>query len=201
MPKLNADILTTNHPSFESAFVAMPTFSEDDFKKNIVRPHYRLLSMLLKIYAYKYQLVENGIAKYLLPANWQIEHIFPQKWDSHYFDISETEQELIEHIGNKIPFEQKLNIQAGNGFFSTKKEKYQESNIQVVKMLLSYSDWTPQNIEARDKQVTDEIWDTLNTWNREYQDATTPQCETQTLTKEQAELLEKLKATGYKFAE
>lgn len=203
VPKLNVDILVTNHPSFETAFGAMPiAFTEDDFKQLIVRPHYRLLSMLLKLYAYNHQpIVENDIVKCLLPANWQIEHIFPQKWDSHYFDISETEQELIEHIGNKVPFEQKLNIQAGNGFFCTKKEKYQNSVIGAVRELLQYGEWAPQCIEERDKQVVSEIWNTLKRWNEEYLNSTaTNKVTTQpTLTQEQLELIEKLKATGYRL--
>lgn len=178
------------------------SFNEDDFKQLIVRPHYRLLSMLLKLYAYNHQpIVENDIVKCLLPANWQIEHIFPQKWDSHYFDISETEQELIEHIGNKVPFEQKLNIQAGNGFFSTKKEKYQKSVIGVVQELLQYEEWTPRHILARDEQVVDDIWNTLKEWNEVYQNSTATDTDVpvSTLTKEQLELIEKLKATGYKL--
>lgn len=203
VPKLNVDILTTNHPSFETTFGAMPiSFNEDDFKQLIVRPHYRLLSMLLKLYAYNHQpIVENDIVKCLLPANWQIEHIFPQKWDSHYFDISETEQELIEHIGNKVLFEQKLNIQAGNGFFSTKKEKYQKSVIGAVQELLQYEEWTPQHILARDEQVVDDIWNTLKEWNEVYQNSTATDTDVpvSTLTKEQLELIEKLKATGYKL--
>ncbi len=203
VPKLNVDILATNHPSFETAFGAMPMpFTEEDFKQLIVRPHYRLLSMLLKLYAYNHQqIVENDIVKCLLPANWQIEHIFPQKWDSHYFDISETEQELIEHIGNKVPFEQKLNIQAGNGFFSTKKEKYQNSVIGAVRELLQYEEWTPQNIQERDQNVVNDIWNTLKKWNEEYLNSTATNKVTppQTLTQEQLELIEKLKATGYKL--
>lgn len=203
VPKLNVDILATNHPSFETAFGAMPiAFTEDDFKQLIVRPHYRLLSMLLKLYAYNHQpIVDNDIVKCLLPAKWQIEHIFPQKWDSHYFAISETEQELIEHIGNKVPFEQKLNIQAGNGFFSAKKEKYQNSVIGVVRDLLQYEEWTTQNILARDEQVVNDIWNTLKKWNEEYLNSTATNkiIAQPTLTKEQLELIEKLRATGYKL--
>lgn len=52
------------------------------------------------------------------------EHILPQKWQANYFlnvrdDII---KEKIEHIGNKIPFEKKLNIVAGNGYIGKKKK-------------------------------------------------------------------------------
>ena len=70
-----------------------------------------------------------------LPEKWEIEHIFPQKWHNNYFNNQEkSEEEIkeqIEHLGNKIPLEKKLNIEAGNGYFGRKKENYQKSNIQV----------------------------------------------------------------------
>ena len=201
--KLNVDILASSHPSFETSFKPI-SFTEEDFKQKIIRPHYRLLSLLLKLHAYNHLTIVNGdIVKSLLPANWQIEHIFPQKWDSHYFNISDAEQELIEHIGNKVPFEQKLNIQAGNGFFSAKKIRYKNSVIEVVKDLLQYEDWTLQSISDRDKQVTTEIWNTLKKWNDEYLNFSNTSNESQkmTLTEEQKKLLERLKATGFDLAQ
>lgn len=72
--------------------------------------------MLLKICAYNKQ----GT---LLPDKWEIEHIFPQKWQSTYFPNATDDivKEKIEHIGNKLPFEKKLNIIAGNGYFVKRK--------------------------------------------------------------------------------
>lgn len=74
--------------------------------------------MLLKTLAYEQQ-------DTLLPSKWEIEHIFPQKWQTNYFpDVSDaTIKEKIEHIGNKLPFEKKLNIVAGNGYFGKKKKR------------------------------------------------------------------------------
>ena len=42
----------------------------------------------------------------LLPGKWEIEHIFPQKWQTNYFpdESDATVKEKIEHIGNKLPF-------------------------------------------------------------------------------------------------
>ena len=46
----------------------------------------------------------------LLPSQWEIEHIFPRKWQTNYFtDVpDDTIKEKIEHIGNKLPFEKRL---------------------------------------------------------------------------------------------
>ena len=45
-----------------------------------------------------------------------------KKWQTNYFpNVSdEVIVEKIEHLGNKIPFEKKLNIVAGNGYFKKK---------------------------------------------------------------------------------
>ena len=61
--------------------------------------------MILKTLAYEIQ-------DDLLPEKWEIEHILPVKWENSY-DLRENEEvarEKIEHLGNKTPFEKKLNM-------------------------------------------------------------------------------------------
>lgn len=41
------------------------------------------------------------------------------------YEPDATIKEKIEHIGNKLPFEKKLNIVAGNGYFGKKKKSTQ----------------------------------------------------------------------------
>ena len=62
--------------------------------------HRNTVRMILKIIAYQSQ-------EELLPEKWEIEHILPQKWQSSYFPSNSDGEvkELVEHIGNKIPFE------------------------------------------------------------------------------------------------
>jgi len=76
----------------------------------------------------------------LLPANLEIEHIFPRKWQStNYFGwTQETAAASLERFGNKVAIEKKLNIQAGNGSFGKKKEKCQSSSIADVQVLARY---------------------------------------------------------------
>lgn len=90
----------------------------------------------------------------LLPADFHIEHIFPQKWDNTYFTWSKEEADkYINMFGNKIAFESKLNIQASNGFYSKKKQLYAKSKIIEVKSLDNYNDWTADDIQVRTNAV------------------------------------------------
>lgn len=159
--KLNAEIVSTRQPIFD--------FKEIDSKELSLRiktPHRNAVRMLLKVLAYANQ-------DDLLPERWEIEHIFPQKWQTAYFpDISnDIIQEKIEHIGNKLPFEKRLNIIAGNGYFFKKKTEYLLSNIEIVKQIghTQNNDWTLDNITERDLEVSEKIMEILANWNNEYQ--------------------------------
>ena len=132
--KLDAKIINDPHPGFD--------FREIDkslLESRIRIPHRNIVRMLLKCYAYNHQ-------EQLLPDNWQIEHILPQKWQESFFpDVDAKEvYEMIEHIGNKTPFERKLNIIASNGYFKKKQQEYQKSKIEVTKILVTSinDDWT-----------------------------------------------------------
>jgi hypothetical protein len=91
----------------------------------------------------------------LIPHTFDIEHIFPKKWqDTNYNGWSmENAQLYLDHFGNKIVFEKKLNIQAGNGYFGIKKQKYNLSKIACVLELSNYpkNDWVKEDIDAREK--------------------------------------------------
>ncbi len=158
--KLNAKIIKESHPDFD--------FKQIDIslvKDKLIVPHRSIVRMLLKSFAYKHQ-------ETLLPDNWQIEHILPQRWQDTFFPNVEpkTVYEMVEHIGNKTPFERKLNIVASNGYFQKKQFEYNKSEIAVTKILVlsTTSDWTLQNIEKRDAMVTNDILSLLNQWETEY---------------------------------
>jgi len=110
--KLNEEIVSSLTPSFD--FRVMDTTQLSD---RIRTPHQNAVRMLLRMLAYESQTE-------LLPAKREIEHIFPQKLQNNYFPNvpDDVISEKVEHIGNKLPFEKKLNIVAGNGYF-TKKQR------------------------------------------------------------------------------
>lgn len=71
----------------------------------------------------------------------------------------------MEHIGNKIPFEKKLNIIASNNYFTKKQESYQKSNVKILLDLSKeHDDWGLDEIRERDIRISDELVDLLNDW-------------------------------------
>lgn len=158
--KLNSAIVVSIVPAFEFKVIDMP-----QLEPYIQNPNRNTVRMLLKTLAYEHQ-------DDLLPAKWEIEHIFPQKWQTNYFpdESDSTIKEKIEHIGNKLPFEKKLNIVAGNGYFKKKKKEYATSKIKITNAMgiSNVMDWNVDSIMKRDIRVSDEVVKILNRWNNEY---------------------------------
>lgn len=158
--KLNVEIINTDKPVFD-----FKSLSEDDIREKIKTPHRNVVRMLLKTLAY-------NIQDELLPEKWEIEHILPVKWENSY-DLRENEEvarEKIEHLGNKTPFEKKLNIIATNNYFAKKKDYYIKSNIQMTKEIgnLKIDRWGLDQIVERDVRITDKIVEILKSWDRNY---------------------------------
>lgn len=155
---LNSSILHDEVLKFEFRNV-----TEDELKDGIKHLHRNAVRMLLKLLAYNTE-EQNE----LLPYNWEIEHILPLKWQPSYFNSNEDEvNELIETIGNKIPFEKKLNIVASNGYFSKKQEQYVKSNIAIAKAMCNSNikDWKLEEIRERNIRIVDEVIDIFNAWD------------------------------------
>ena len=155
---LNSSILHDDKLSFEFKKV-----TEDELKNSLKHLHRNAVRMLLKLLAYN----TDGQNE-LLPYSWEIEHILPVKWQTSYFNSNKDEvNELIETIGNKIPFEKKLNIVASNGYFAKKQEQYKKSNIQITKAMSDkgIKDWKLEEIRERNIRIIDEVIDTFNSWD------------------------------------
>lgn len=157
--KLNNEVIDSSIPKFD--FKTDIENLEDYIKK----PNRNIVRMLLKMLAYEHQ-------NYLLPERWEIEHIFPQKWQDAYF-TKEQEEDVkikIEHLGNKLPIEKKLNIIAGNGYFDKKKQEYKKSEILITKEMGESNklDWGLDSIIERDVYVSNEIRKILDKWDNEY---------------------------------
>ena len=110
--KLNAQIINTYHPVFAAGFDEKKTEDEYELQAEklrtdnlLIRPNRKVERMILKLLAYEEEKQED-----LLPSYWEIEHIFPQTWDTKYYTLDEEEaNDKLEHIGNKLPLEKKLN--------------------------------------------------------------------------------------------
>ena len=187
--KLNSAIVASDIPTFEFKNIDLA-----QLEPCIQNPNRNAVRMLLKTLAYEQQ-------DELLPAKWEIEHIFPQKWQTNYF-LDESDaiiKEKIEHIGNKIPFEKKLNIVAGNGYFGKKKKEYTASKIAITKAIgtSDVADWNMDSIMKRDIRVSDEIIKTLNGLNNEYLNIPIKENEAEEPSKEDLARIEEFKKKGW----
>lgn len=158
--KLNAEIMSSDKPVFD-----FKSLSEDEIKEKIKMPHRNAIRMLLKTLTY-------DIQDELLEKKWEIEHILPVKWENNY-DLRENEKvakEKIEHLGNKTPFEKKLNIIATNNYFSKKKSYYLKSEIKMTREIgkIKSDKWDLDDIVERDVRMTDRIVAILKLWDKEY---------------------------------
>ena len=79
-------------------------------------------------------------------------------------------KEKIEHIGNKLPFEKKLNIAAGNGYFDKKKKEYEASKIAITKAMGTshLTEWDLDSIIKRDVRICDSVMALLSKWDKDY---------------------------------
>lgn len=186
--KLNVEIVFSDTPPFD--FKAVDTSQLDAQIKN---PHRNAVRMLLKILAYHEQ-------DELLPDKWEIEHIFPQKWQTNYFPTvpDDVIREKIEHIGNKLPFEKKLNIVAGNGYFVKKQKEYGASKIAVTRAManLEIVNWDMDSIVERDIRVTDQILKILDSWDKDYSNLPVQENDQQP-TAEELAMIEQFKKKGW----
>ncbi|MGX7199688.1 DUF262 domain-containing protein [Enterococcus nangangensis] len=163
---LNAEIMKSPTPKFDFSRI-----NEQQLKEKIKDAHRNTVRMILKILAYQHQ-------EKLLPEKWEIEHILPQKWQNSYFSTSSDEEvkEIVEHIGNKIPFEKKLNIVASNGYFAKKQASYEQSTVTILlELSKSHQDWGLSDIRERDIRISDELFALLSSWGLNQTDVVQPQ--------------------------
>ena len=198
--KLNVQIIETYHPVFKAGFDEKKLDEEEAIKAEklridnlIIRPHSKVERMMLKLLAYD---VDSQTE--LLPVYWEIEHIFPQTWETKFYTFDKEEaNEKLEHIGNKLPLEKKLNISASNKYFSKKKEKYGKSNIIISKELgdSSLDDWTLDNIVSNDVAICKRVKEIFETWVNDYEPLTTVDTTPMPTPEEQA-MIDMLRSKG-----
>lgn len=184
---LNSEIIRSSMPIFDFA-----TVNEQELKGKIKTAHRNTVRMILKILAYQGQ-------EELLPEKWEIEHILPQKWQSSYFPSNSDGEvkELVEHIGNKIPFEKKLNIIASNGYFKKKQESYKKSKVQLLLDLSNqHNDWGLNEIRERDIRISDELLLLLNDWGLNQSELPVQEEQSPVPTAEESKIIEELKRKG-----
>jgi len=199
--KLNVQIISTSHPVFYAGFDERRL--EDEYAVEaektrtdnlLIKPHKKMERMLLKLLAYHTEEQTD-----LLPGYWEIEHIFPQTWDTRYYTLDEEEaNDKLEHLGNKLPLEKKLNISASNNYFDKKKEKYKESNIAICKKLglSSLAEWNLSNIDNNDAKVCAMLKETFQKWIDDYENVVQPISNQTAATEEELALIQSFRERG-----
>lgn len=172
--KLNAKIIKSSHPDFYAGFEQKalnddPAIREEKRRTDnlLIAPNKKIERMLLKLLAY-----QEDSQTDLLPTYWEIEHIFPKKWDTKYYNLDEKQANImLEHLGNKLPLEKRLNISASNGYFEKKKDKYKASGIAISKSLgnTTVTDWNLQSISDSDSAICKNIKNIFKQWVDDYE--------------------------------
>ena len=93
-----------------------------------------------------------------------IEHIMPEtigEWDID----EETHDEFLWRLGNLALLKGTLNTSISNKLFPDKKDRYGESQIKPNDELLTYTVWTPAEIEDRQNKLAKYA---LEIWAKEY---------------------------------
>ena len=81
-------------------------------------------------------------------SNYHIEHILPKKWNNYDKWDEHSWADDLNSIGNLMPLEYKLNINAKNEFFNRKKESYSKSKVRDALDVIQYEEWTPENLKS-----------------------------------------------------
>lgn len=199
--KLNVKIIGSYTPEFDAGFTVKELADElaEEVEKRktdnlIIMPHRKVERMLLKLLAY----LDEDQAD-LLPTYWEIEHIFPQTWDTKHFNYKKEDiKDKLEHIGNKLPLEKKLNISASNNYFSKKQEKYKESQIAITSKIGQsiLEQWDLNNITDNDTKICKKIKDLFDAWVNDYNEDSKVMPQTEP-TEEQKAQIEYFKKQGW----
>lgn len=131
---------------------------ETQLKERIpIYSYSRITRSLLLVHAY----LHNNQTE-LIPNGHEIEHIFPKKWlNTNYNGWEQADaKNYLEKFGNKILFEKRLNIQAGNNYFNNKKLHYAQSKISTVIDLANHKnpDWLKEDIVKREEKIISDLF-------------------------------------------
>jgi hypothetical protein len=137
--------------------------SDEDVRQNFAtlsfgRPQSSLAQVILRSMEYKLRNTEELMIS--TPDHVHLEHIYPQKPPAA--ERLANHDEYVGRIGNLTLLDRRLNQEAQNSNFPTKKEQYYtQSEIYLTRELLEKNAWTPTEIDARQKRLSDlalQIW-------------------------------------------
>ena len=134
---------------FEAIFSNI-AFSEKD--KPVIRYIFR------KIHKY----LDQGSELNIDNTEVHIEHIMPETIGEWQID-EDTHKQYLWRLGNLMLLKGKLNTSIHNDLFDVKKVEYKKSKIEPNHDLLKYDNWSPKEIEERQKDLAQYA---LNIWKK-----------------------------------
>ncbi|MCI6474905.1 MAG: DUF262 domain-containing HNH endonuclease family protein [Mucispirillum sp.] len=150
---LNVDIKKSEKIQYDKMI------SEESFIELFSNNTAQYIKFLLYLYSNIYDNFSDSILKY--NGKLQIEHILPRSWQKANFDdwTEETHKEYVEHIGNKILLDYKINIACSNNFFARKKDEYKKSKMKEVQDIgnSKKNKWLIIDIEQRASEIYQKI--------------------------------------------
>ena len=98
-----------------------------------------------------------------------------------------------------MPFEKKLNIVSGNGYFSKKKKEYMVSKIAITNTMgtSEVMEWDLDSIMKRDLRISDEMAEIFARWNSEYLNFTIDKEKADVPSEEDLAQIEEFKRKGW----
>ena len=83
-----------------------------------------------------------------------LEHILPKKPEGNWPQFSDDEAALyVNRLGNQALLRASDNSDVGNAGFADKRLLYEESPYRLTKMIADATDWTPEQVIARQKRL------------------------------------------------
>lgn len=167
--RLDSRLVKSMHPSFDFSRVDCRS---EAWKQGIVKPsRSEVTRMILSMLSY-----DDIDQLDVLPQGWEIEHIFPKKWQKAYPGISgyteDRIKETVNQIGNYIPLPKKQNIQASNGYYGKKRKIYAKVGsdyaLAMASELAEREDWSLDDIIVRDDKIYERLIEVFDKWEREY---------------------------------
>ncbi|WP_322959733.1 DUF262 domain-containing protein [Mycoplasmopsis felis] len=150
--KLNKDIKNQQLPNINIEI----SITDDQIKEKIINTPNNITSIILKLIAYS-----SNKQNKLLPQDWEIEHIIPQRWTKE----NHIDKKIIEMIGNKLPLEKKINVLSSDNILQFKFNNYKKSEIVIVHDFIqennTLNSWYIENVKDRSKIISEFIYNEL----------------------------------------
>ncbi|WP_322901223.1 DUF262 domain-containing protein [Mycoplasmopsis felis] len=150
--KLNKDIKNQQLPNIDIEI----SITDDQIKEKIINTLNNITSIILKLIAYS-----SNKQNKLLPQDWEIEHIIPQRWTKE----NHIDKKIIEMIGNKLPLEKKINVLSSDNILQFKFNNYKKSEIGIVHDFIqennTLNSWYIENVKDRSKIISEFIYNEL----------------------------------------